>query len=250
MQLLKAIITDDEEHCINILSSLLARYCPQVQIVATCNNISDTVKAVQLNEPTLIFLDVEMPDGDGFKLFDFIKSPKFKVIFTTAHEKYALKAIRFSALDYLLKPIDPDDLIEAVSKAENAIFGVHMQEQLETLVYNISNFNGDKKIVLPVSNGFEFLKLSDVYYCKADNNYTIFYLANKTKVIVSKTLGEYEDLLSDYHFFRIHQSHIINLKYLKSYNKGDGGHVVLTDNTELEVSRRKKEEFFKRIQSL
>lgn len=247
---INAIIADDELDCIDILKEKISRYCPEVNIIATAHSHADLRTEVLNGKPDLLFLDIEMPEGNIFELLQNNDFSDCEIIFTTAHEKYAIQAIRFSAIDYLLKPIDTEDLKRAVENASGRIRQRTKNQQLEVLLHNLNTINKEKKIVLPSSKGMEFVKLNDILFCKADNNYTIFHLVDKSKIIVSKTIGEYEEILKDYHFIRIHQSHIINLNYLKSYSKGEGGTVVLTNNTELEVSRRKKDEFLQKIKEL
>jgi len=246
----RAVIADDELDCLQALQEILSRYCPQVEVIAQCAGVVELTRAVTELRPELLFLDIEMPGGNILDWLRQMHLPGIEIIFVTAHEKYAIQAIRFSALDYLLKPIEREELMQAVSNAQERIWKKEQDRRLQLLFYNLQAQHKDKKIALPSSRGMEFVRLSEILYCKADNNYTIFYLADKTKIMVSRTIGEYEDLLKDYNFLRIHQSHIINLHFMKSYSKGEGGTVLMTDNTELEVSRRKKEVFLRRIQEL
>jgi two-component system LytT family response regulator len=247
---IKSIIADDETDCIFLLREKISRYCPEIHIVATATTHSSLIHEISENNPELLFLDIEMQEGNIFELLNKTDLSACEIIFVTAHEKYAIQAIRFSALDYLLKPIDAEDLKKAVSNAVEKIKSKVKNQQLEVLLHNLNVQNKDKKIALPSSKGMEFIRIKDIVYCKADNNYTTFFLADKSKIIVSKTIGEYEEILKEYQFIRIHQSHIINLNFLKSYTKGEGGSVVLVDNTELEVSRRKKEEFLQKVKEL
>jgi len=243
--MLRAIIVDDERQCSETLQNLIEAYCPQVQILASCFNIDDAQFAILKHNPDIVFLDVEMPGGSGFDLLTRINPVNFEVIFTTAHDEYAVRAIRFSALDFLLKPIGREDLVEAVNRA--SVRFSRQQVRIETLIHNINLLNKDKRIGLPTFNGIEFVPISDIVRCEGDNNYTVFHLQDKSKIMVSKTLKGYEDLLGQYQFFRVHLSHLINLRYVKSFSKDDGGIITMTDNTTVEVSRRKKEEFLKRI---
>jgi two-component system LytT family response regulator len=170
------------------------------------------------------------------------------VIFATAYEKYAVQAFKFSAIDYLLKPVDADDLKQAVNKLQQKISKEEATKKFETLFYNLRNIQGNtKRITVPTVKGFEFLQVNDIVRCQSDINYTIIFLKDKQKITVAKTLKEFEELLIDHNFFRVHNSHLINLFYIKSYNKGKGGTVVMADNSQVEVSTRRKDDFLKRL---
>jgi two-component system LytT family response regulator len=212
--------------------------------------VEDSVVAVHNNKPDIVFLDVEMPGSSGFDFLKQLKEINFEIIFTTAYGQYAVQAIRFSALDYLMKPIVVEDLVEAVKRAGNKIKGQHQREKIDALLNNIKYLNTDKKIALPTLSGLEFVTLGNIIRCESDNTYTIFYMSDKRKIVVSKSIGEYEELLGDYHFLRVHQSHLVNLRYVKSYQKGEGGLIVMEDNSAVDVSRRRKEQLISRLSGL
>jgi two-component system LytT family response regulator len=251
--MIRAIIVDDEQHCIVRLSDMLARYCPkQIELVATCNNTSDALTAIKSLKPDLLFLDVELQEATGMDLLRQFPKIDFEVIFTTAHEKYAIQAFRFSAVDYLLKPIDADELITAISKLDKMLGQKDLNNKFEALLQNFHNKQSSqtKKITVPSGNELLFLEISQITRCEADVNYTTIYLKDKQKIMVAKTLKDFDDLLTDHGFFRIHNSHLINLSYIHSYQKGKGGYVVLADGTNLEVSTRRKELFLKAVAGL
>ena len=187
-----------------------------------------------------------MPPGNGFEVLEQIEDKNFEVIFTTAFDQYAIKAIKFSALDFLLKPFGVDDLRDALMRYDEKILKDKSQKQFEVLLYNLKNVSDPaKKIALPTLNGFNIVSLSEIIRCQADNNYTDFYFTNKPKSVISKPLKDFDELLEDHQFFRVHQSHLINLHHVQNYTKGEGGTVKMSDGSEIEVSRRKKDEFLK-----
>jgi len=247
--MIRAIIIDDERHCIDRLTSLIEEYCSQhVQLLEACESVECGLDCIKKLHPDLVFLDVQIHDKTGFDLLRQIKKINFDVIFTTAYEKYAVQAFRFSAIDYLLKPIEPDDLLQAVEKVKEKISKEEISAKIEVLFHNLKNLHGvSKRINVPTINGLVFLHVDEIIRCQSDINYTTIFLKNKQKLLVAKTLKEFEELLTEYNFFRVHNSHLINLAYIKSYNKGKGGFVSMIDNSEIEVSTRRKEEFLKKI---
>ena len=240
---MKTIIIDDEPKARDNLKLLLSEYCPNVNILASEGNIKDAIASINKHQPELIFLDVQMQGETGFDLLEKLETITFEVVFTTAHHEYALKAFKFSAIDYLLKPIDIEGLRRAVQRAIERN-GKQMERRMEiasdTLDQNKSSFN---KIALPTSEGFVFIVKDDIVRCESTDNYTNFYLADGTKVLVSKTLKHFDEILSPYGFFRVHQSHLINLSHLQKYHKGEGGYAIMSDASSVMVSRRKKAEF-------
>lgn len=247
--MIKAIIIDDESHCITRLEYLLKEYCKSfVQLIDTYQTIEEGITAIEKHQPDLVFLDVQLNDKTGFDLLSQLNEINFGVIFTTAFEKYAVKAFKISAVDYLLKPVDANDLLSAIEKLKQKISKEELSKKFEVLLHNIKNVQGiSKRISIPTANGFSFIEVSNIIRCEAAVNYTILYLTNKQKLTIAKTLKEFENLLTAYNFCRVHHSHLINLAYIKSYNKGKGGFVVMNDQSEIEVSTRKKEEFLKRL---
>lgn len=245
---MKTIIVDDENGSRESLAKLLEKYCPQITVSAKCDSMGSALTAIQQFEPELVFLDIEMPNGSGFDLLEKIKDIDFDVIFITAYDHYAIRAIKFSAVDYLLKPVDPEDLTKAVKKVEEKQSNKKsLKAQYDVLLANIKGVPKIKKVAIPDGDGLIYLNLTDIIRCDSDGNYTYFILANGKKLISSRTLGEYEDMFQTENFFRVHRSHLINLDHVKKYIKGEGGYVVLSDNSQVEVSRRKKPEFLEKI---
>lgn len=242
MKKLRALIVDDESKSREVLSNILKIYCPEIELIGEANNGRSAAALIKTENPDLVFLDVEMQGETGFDLLQNLKEVKFEIIFTTAHEKYAIQAIRFSALDYLMKPILAEELKQSVKRVLEKSNSKEVPRHLDALIYNINYSNADKRLALPTANGFEFISISDVVRCESSDNYTYFHLKDRSKLLVSRTLLEFERLLANYYFFRIHQSHLVNLRMVKSYQKGDGGSITMTDNSEVEVSRRKKAE--------
>ncbi len=246
--MIKAIIVDDEQHCIDRLRGfLLTDYSNSVVLGGEATFVADGYKLINELKPDLIFLDVQIHDKTGFDLLREIGKADFEVIFTTAYDKFAVQAFKFSALDYLLKPIDRDDLKLAMDKF-NESKKQSNDKRLEVLLHNTQpqkNLSG--RIIVPTSSGFEIFDAKDIIRCESSSNYTTIYLENKQKLMVAKTLKEFEEMLVDHNFYRVHNSHLVNLDYIKSYNRGKGGSIVLIDGMELEVSTRRKEDFLKRL---
>lgn len=245
--MINTIIIDDEQHCIDRLSGLLSEHCNHlVKIAGSYKSVREGIDAINALQPDLIFLDVQIGNETGFDLLKQLGKKNVEVIFTTAFEKYAVQAFKFSAVDYLLKPVDPDDLKQAVDKLKEKISFDESSKKMEVLLNNLKNIQGvAKRIGIPTINGLVFLSVSDIIRCQSDVNYTTIFSKDNTKLMVAKTLKEFEELLTEYNFFRVHNSHLINLAYIKSYNKGKGGYVTMMDNSEVEVSTRRKEEFMK-----
>lgn len=247
--MIKAIIVDDEQHCIDRLTQLLKdHHSETVYIASSFSSVDTATKGIENLKPSLVFLDVEIHDKTGFDLLKQIPV-NFDVIFTTAYDKYAVQAFKYSALDYLLKPVDADELHNAIQKLHNKLTGNEMLQKLDVLYYNIKNMQSPTtRICVPVSSGFIFIQAADIIRCESSINYTTLYLKDKQKHVVAKTLKEFEEILAGLNFFRIHNSHFINMAYVKNYNRGKGGTVTMIDGSELEVSTRRKDEFLKAIQ--
>ncbi len=233
-----AIIIDDEAPAIKMLDWLLKTYCPQIETVATASNGMDAITKIKQLQPKIVFLDIEMPQMNGFEMLTHFEGTlPFKVIFTTAYDKYALQAIKLSALDYLMKPIDKDELIEAIDKLKEIPNANASQVKL------LNNLKTDlSKIALSTLEGVEIIEIADIVHCQSDSNYTNIFFANKTKRLYTKTLKSLEEMLQGHNFMRIHQSHLIKLKYRSKYIKGDGGDVVLTTGESFPVARNKKQD--------
>jgi two-component system, LytTR family, response regulator len=239
MKTINAIIIDDEELGRNALKTTILRFCPYVNIIAEASNCKDAIELININEPNLIFLDIDLGDGTGFDVLRACKI-KPKTIFVTAHNDFAIKAFKFNAIDYILKPFDPLDLVESIAKSIEhlEISDANLPEKTVVESYDTKL----QKIVVPTSNGFEVLSIDEIEYLEADNNYTTFYLTNGSKKLVSKTLKYYDDLLNEFDFFRSHQSYLVNSIYIKEYIKGEGGLLIMKNGSEIDVSRRKKED--------
>ncbi|MEO8151214.1 MAG: LytTR family DNA-binding domain-containing protein [Bacteroidia bacterium] len=244
-----AIIIDDDILSANVLSDLLTPYSSNLKILEIFTSSAKALEFLSHHQVDVIFLDIEMPELNGFQLLEQLPLINFDIIFVTAYEQYALKAIKFSALDYLLKPLSVRELDRAMSK-----YFAHHKNPAEYLMMLESVFKNAKyseqkiqKVALPASNGLELVDMKDIIRCTADRNYTEMFLSQAKKLIISKNLKEIEDMLDDRIFFRVHQSHLINLNFVKRYIKGEGGQVLMNDNSYVDVSRRKKEEFLSLI---
>lgn len=244
--MIKAIIIDDEVHCLETLSLLLKEFCPDVQLLEQCRSAKKGLEAIAKHKPDLVFLDIEMPTMNGFEMLDQFSEILFVIIFTTSYDQYAIKAIRFSALDYLLKPIDPNELVSAVKKVQEQRH-LPMAEQFQMLLKQVQgkehHFN---KIAVPTSEGFELVPADQVIQCEANDNYTHLNLKNKTKIIACRTLKEMEEQLQDFPFFvRVHHSWLVNLNEVIKYVRGEGGYLVMSDGSTVNVSRSRKEALMK-----
>ncbi len=249
--MIKAIIVDDELGARESLSKMIEKNCKQIEVIAKVDSMLSAFEAITNKEPDLVFLDIEMPNGNAFDLLEKFKKINFNIIFTTAYDHYAIKAIKFSAVDYILKPIDPEELITAVKRFENQSGQKNtLDKQFKTLLSNARPENKLKKVGIPDGDGLIFINLSDIVRCDSDGNYTFFILTNGKKIIASRTLGEYEQMFADDNFFRVHRSHLINLEHVKKYIKGEGGYVVMSDNSQVEVSRRNKTDFLEKLSHL
>jgi two-component system LytT family response regulator len=249
--MIKAIIVDDELGARESLSKMLEKNCKQIEVVAKVDSMLAAFEAITNKEPDLVFLDIEMPNGNAFDLLEKFKTINFNIIFTTAYDHYAIKAIKFSAVDYILKPIDPEELILAVKRFEEKTGkSATLDKQFKTLLSNVRPENKLKKVGIPDGDGLIFINLSDIIRCDSDGNYTFFILTSGKKIIASRTLGEYEQMFAEDNFFRIHRSHLINLEHVKKYIKGEGGYVVMSDNSQVEVSRRNKTDFLEKLSHL
>jgi two-component system LytT family response regulator len=241
---MKAILIDDEKNALEILEWMIQKKCPEVEIVAMCDSPLEGLEKIKALKPDLIFLDIEMPQLNGFDLLDRLGKHESDVIFTTAYNQFAIKAFKACALDYLLKPIDPDDLIRAVQKAKNRKSKIS-SDQLEMLMsYMKPEKPKPRRVALTATDHLIFVEVDRIIYCESDSNYTIFFLSNGEKVMVSKTLKDVEEILEGSDFFRIHASYLINMKHVSKFTRGDGGYVVMSNNQQITVSRKKKDEFF------
>lgn len=250
MKKLKAILVDDEYDSREILENYIQKYCPNLELLALCKDIKEGEQAIKHYKPDLVFLDIEMPYGNGFDLLEKFDKIDFEVIFVTAFSNYAIKALNRSAAYYLLKPIDIDELIEAVEKVSKKIESAQDTISIPDVVLsNIQAFNcQDQKLVLPNVNGFDLIKVAEIVRCEAMDNYTQIYMDSGKKYLVSKTLKHFEQLLSDCDFLRVHKSHIINLKKVIRYIKGKTAQLVMEDHSEVDLSATRKQEFLQRFE--
>ena len=245
--MIQAIIIEDEPQAISALKLELALNCPNVNVKDTAQSVKEAINKIEKIKPDLIFLDIQLSDGLGLDILQHFKEVNFKIIITTAYSKYALQAIKFSALDYLLKPINTKELQNAVAKVveENQ---PSLNQKIATYIENQHNLITNKKIVLQTSEGIFVHEISTILKCNSEGNYTQIYFTNDKRILISKTLKELEELLVPFNFERIHHSFLINLNHLKSYLHKDGGYVVMKDNSTLPVSQRKKTAFIKRLE--
>ncbi|MFY7828614.1 MAG: LytR/AlgR family response regulator transcription factor [Flectobacillus sp.] len=242
--MLRAIIVDDENNALEALKTLLTSYCPQVKIIETATSVEEAYQKVVTFNPNLLFLDVEMTNGTGFDLLMRFDEPSFKVIFVTGFDQYALNAIKFSAIDYLLKPIHVAELIEAVKKAEKQLDSQDNLGELRNLLSTLNNpRNRKNKIAIPTHKGFEMIEVQDIVRCEASSGYTLIHLLQGKPVMSSRDLKTYHELLEEYDFFRIHDSHLISHFHIQKVLNEDGGVVVLTNDIRLPIARRRKSDF-------
>ncbi len=240
--MLKVVIIDDEDHIRDTLINMLEMNCPDVRVVGQASGVVSGIAAIKELQPELVFLDIQMKDGTGFDLLYGLPSIDFKVIFITAYDQYALQAFRFSAVDYLLKPVNPEQLKEAVIRAGNLIHD-HFNKQMKVLEENLKSVsNKNKKIILRTTESIHLLDVGNIICCDSDSSYTTVHTVEGEKIIVSKTLKEYEEMLTECGFYRVHKSYLINLLHIKRFDRQDGGYIILTNDLKIPVASRKREE--------
>jgi len=245
------IIVDDEKHQQQRLIGLLEKNFPDYNILATCSSVPDGVKQINHLKPALVFLDVVMPPESGFDLLQQVSNRSFEVIFTTSYEEYAIKAFKVSAVDYLLKPFGVEELKIALQRFESKKSIPVSFNHLELLLHNLNQSTAEAAaIALPTSKGFLKVQVEDIIRCEADNMYTTFFFRDKSQHVISKNLKECEEILIEYKFIRTHLSHLINLRYVKEYLRGDGGSVIMTDGSTVDVSRNRKDDFLKAFRKI
>ena len=244
--MIRAILVDDEIHCLNSLSIQLNEHCSGVEILAKCMSGKNALEAIEKMNPELVFLDIEMPNMNGFEMLQQLPAVNFEIIFTTSYDQYAIKAFRISALDYLLKPIDPEELVAAVHKVEEQK-SRPLTEQFREMIKQIQNLNrGITKIGIPTVEGFVLIPADQIVYCEANNNYSHLYLKDRTKIVACRSLKEMEEQLQDFKsFLRVHHSYLVNLNEVNRYIRGDGGYLILADGTNVNVSRGRKDALMK-----
>jgi two-component system LytT family response regulator len=242
--MIKAVLVDDEPNNLETLNQLLLKYCPQVTITGTADSVTKAREVIVASKPDLVFLDIEMPYGNAFELLNSLPSVEFEIIFVTAFGNYAIEAIKFSALDYLLKPVNIKELQASVQKAAQRIQFKNISQKLDNLFFNLNTSKPSlQKIALPTLDGLIFVNIKDLVWLEARGSYTCVYLSSQQRIMVSRTLKEFEDVLPEDHFSRIHQSYVINHNFIRKYNRGRGGTIEMEDGTVIEVSMRKKDEF-------
>jgi two-component system, LytTR family, response regulator len=244
---IKCILVDDELMSRNNLRDLLMTYCHQVEIVGEAASAMEALRLIKQTEPDLILLDIEMPGGSGFDLLKSLNNQNFEVIFVTAFDKYGIQAVKFCAIDYILKPIDIFELSKAVDKAQAQIVRKKENLRLTEFVANMDRLEDDKRIALPLAEKIEFIAINQIIRLEADSNYTRIFLDCKKEYLVCKTLKEYQEILEPHNFIRTHQSHLINRRKIAAYIKTDGGYIAMTDGSSVPISRQKKEEVLKSI---
>ncbi len=242
--MIRCVLIDDESNSLEMMEWLLKTYCPQVQIEAMCNSAEKGMEAIEKHKPDVVFLDIEMPHMNGFDMLEQFDRLFFDVVFCTAYDQFAIKAFKYSALNYLLKPVDPEDLKETIRRLEERK-STPSKEQIELLLQNIHTQQKPtvQRIALTTGDGMIFVSTSDILYCQAESNYTAVVLAGGKKVLVSKVLKDIDEALAGPDFFRIHNSYLINLNKIKKFVRGEGGYVVMEDNATVSISRSRRQEF-------
>lgn len=245
----KLVIIDDEKRTRELIGRMVDSFDLEVDIIGYGENVDSGVSLIDKAKPDIVLLDIQMPDGTGFDLLRSVQHNTFKVIFITAHEEFAIKAIKFSALDYILKPVDPDELENSLKKAISASIGLPTKSQMDALYDNMRP-SKKSRLVLKTHDSVHVVELATIIRCEADSNYTTFFLDTNKKITVSKTLKEYETLLSAHRFLRVQQSHLVNLEHVARYDKTEGGAVVMSDGSKVPLSPAKRDQFFKILENL
>lgn len=246
-----SMIIDDEKPQQELLAEMLHDHFPEIVVTDICSSVDEGIQTIKKTNPHLVFLDVLMPPKTGFDLLHELGEINFEIIFTTSYADFAIKAFKVSAVDFLLKPFGVNDLKPAIKKFEQRFHEKRTVNNIDILLQNLrSKISNKTKIALPSQKGFVFVEVLNIVRCEADNSYTTFFFTDNASLVVSKSIKDCEDILSDFNFFRVHLSHLINLNYVKEYMKGDGGQAKMTDGSIIDVSRRKKEEFLKALHKI
>lgn len=244
----KAFIVEDEKRNINVLKNLLKLHCPMVNVIGEAGNVDDAVMALSINQPDIVFMDIELGDSVSFEILDRLSNRNFSLIFITAFNHYAIRAFKYAAIDYLMKPVNHRELIEAVDRSINDKQKKDNSARIDLLLKAILEPKSKiQKLALPTLEGLIFIDTNDIVKLEADGSYTIFHFLKKNTLMVSKPIKEYEEFLEEENFMRVHHSFIINLNQIKKYVRGSGGHVIMNDDSLVDVSVRKKEDFLKRV---
>lgn len=248
MKEINAVIIDDERSNREFISVILADFCPEVKVIGEADGVASGLDLLKQTDPDILFLDIKMPDGDGFQLLEKLENPKFQLVFITAYDKYAIRSFKYSAVDYLLKPIDPDDMVRAVSRAKDRLAKGGTDINLRMLMENLRvQDTSPRKIIVPDQNGFVVIRQDEIIRIEADGNYSTIKLSSGGDVVASKPIKYFEEMLEDNDFVRIHNSHLVNVNHIVKYIKGRGGIAITSDGAELEVSRRKKDDFLRAL---
>jgi two-component system LytT family response regulator len=248
--MLRTVIIDDEDHVRETIERLLAMHCPQVKLVGEAISVKSGLKVISNLHPQLVILDIRMDDGTGFDLLHKFETIDFKIIFITAYEKYAVQAFKFAAIDFLLKPVNPEELTDAIKRAETLV-QEHFQSQLQTLEENLkTDIRQKKKIVLKTQENIHLVDLQNITHCESDGCYTYVHTLGGDHILISKTLREFDDMLSDSGFYRVHKSYLINLSQIKRFDKQEGGYIILNNDCKIPVASRKREELLELFEKL
>ncbi len=248
--MIRTIVIDDEVHIREMIQQILVEQCHEINIIASAGTVQEGRNAIQQMNPDLVLLDIKMPDGTGFDLLQKIPSIDFKIIFITAFEEHAIRAFQFSAVDYLLKPVDKDDLVKSVKKAVHTI-QAEISLRLNTLLNNLNQTDTEnKKIILKTSDNIHLIQINEIVHLESDHNYTVFHILDGKQIVVSRTLKEYEDMLLGYNFFRVHKSHLINLTFIDRFEKAEGGTVVMNNGSRIPVASRKREQLLQLFENM
>ncbi|MFT3933909.1 MAG: LytTR family DNA-binding domain-containing protein [Chitinophagaceae bacterium] len=249
--MINVIIIEDEENSRKLLTGMLEEHFKNIRVLAVCSNNTEAKAAIERLQPDLVISDVELGNETVFSMLQQLKEINFEILFTTGHDKYAIKAIKFAALDYLVKPFGEEELAIAIAQYEQKQQKKQATQQFDALFHNLKLYQSDqKKIALPTFTGLTVFPVKDIIHCQAEVNYTQFFFTDGKKLLAIKTLKEYEELLDDSGFIRVHKSHLINVHHVKSYTRGEGGTVTMSDGTTIDVSRRKKDEFLQKLEAL
>ena len=248
--MIRTVIIDDEKNVRELIKNILNDLCPGVEVVGEADGVSSGLRLIKDSHPDLLLLDIKMEDGTGFDLVAEYKGEPVRIVFITAYEEYAIRAIKLSAVDYILKPIAPQDLKNAIEKTEH-LLAVDHEMKVKTLLGNLNNhLHDDKKIVLRTHDKLHYVSVGDIIYGESDSSYSRFHLSDKTVIMVSRTMKEFEEILSGYSFYRPHKSYLINLKHIRAYDKTDGGNIIMADQSVIPISDKKKEEFLSLMEKL
>jgi two-component system LytT family response regulator len=247
--MIKAVIIDDEAYLRSMIRNMLADYFPEIEVAGEADSVDSGVEIIKQKKPELVFLDIEIKGGEGFNILEKLSIKDFKVIFITAFNEFAIKAIKFSAIDYILKPVDEKEFTAAVKRALSEIEKPILQKQIENFFNNYNNMQ-NKKLVLRTSEDIHIVNINDIVRCEADNSYTTFFISDGEKIVISKGIKEYSELLEEYGFIRPHQSHLVNLNFVKRLDKSDGGFLIMKDGKEVPVSTRRKQNLLQILDSL